>query len=57
MRGPVVPGDVDAAVRGLMAQYEALGDANVRLTAHPERIPALVEAVDSARARRPGCWC
>ncbi|MFP5371649.1 MAG: TetR/AcrR family transcriptional regulator, partial [Actinomycetes bacterium] len=25
MRGPVEPGDVDAAVRGLMRQYEALG--------------------------------
>ena len=51
MRGPVAPGDVDAAVRGLMLQYEALGDANLRLVALAERIPALVEGVELARAR------
>ena len=50
MRGPVVPGDVDAAVRGLMRQYEALGDANVRLVAVAERIPDLARAVEFGRA-------
>ena len=51
MRGPVAPGDADAAVRGLMRQYEALGDANVRLSALAERIPTLAQAVEVARAR------
>ena len=50
IRGPVVPGDVDAAVRGLMRQYEALGDANVRLAAVAERIPELARAVEFGRA-------
>ncbi len=50
MRGPVVPGDVDTAVRGLMRQYEALGDANVRLAAVAERIPELARAVEFGRA-------
>jgi AcrR family transcriptional regulator len=50
LRGPVVPGDVDAAVRALMRQYEALGDANVRLAAVAERIPELARAVDFGRA-------
>jgi AcrR family transcriptional regulator len=50
IRGPVVPGDVDAAVRGLMRQYEALGDANVRLAAVAERIPELAKAVEFGRA-------
>jgi AcrR family transcriptional regulator len=49
MRGPVVPGDVDAAVRGLMRQYEALGDANVRLAVVAERIPELARAVEFGR--------
>jgi len=50
MRGPVAPGDLDAAVRGLMRQYEALGDANVRLAAVAERIPELARAVEFGRA-------
>jgi AcrR family transcriptional regulator len=50
LRGRIVPGDVDAAVRGLMRQYEALGDANVRLGALAERIPALARGVEFARA-------
>ena len=49
LRGPVVPGDVDAAVRGLMRQYERYGDANVRLVAVAERIPALDRAVEVGR--------
>lgn len=51
LRGPAVPGDVDAAVRGLMRQYEALGDANVRLVAAAERIPELARGVEFGRAR------
>jgi AcrR family transcriptional regulator len=49
LRGPVVPGDVDAAVRGLLRQYEAFGDGNVRLVAVAERIPALDRAVEVGR--------
>lgn len=51
LRGPVTPGDADAFVRGLMRQYEALGDANVRLAAMAERFPHLAEGVVVARAR------
>jgi AcrR family transcriptional regulator len=50
LRGSTVPGDVDAAVRGLMRQYEALGDANVRLVAAAERIPELARGVEFGRA-------
>jgi AcrR family transcriptional regulator len=49
LRGPVVPGDVHAAVRALMRQYEALGDANVRLAAVAERIPELARGVEFGR--------
>ncbi len=51
LRGPVPPGDADGFVRGLMRQYEVLGDANVRLAAVAERIPALAGGLDVARAR------
>lgn len=51
MRGPVVPGDLDAAVRGLMRQYEAIGDANIRLVAVAERIPELARGVEFGRTR------
>jgi hypothetical protein len=51
LRGPVRAGDVDAAVRGLMRQYEALGDANVRLVAAAERIPELARGIEFGRAR------
>ncbi len=50
LRGPVAPGDVTGFVRGLMRQYEALGDANVRLVAVGERIPALGQGLQMARA-------
>ncbi|MGY1696230.1 TetR/AcrR family transcriptional regulator [Geodermatophilus sp. SYSU D00814] len=50
LRGRAVPGDVPGFVRGLVRQYEALGDANVRLQAVGERIPALGAAVEQARA-------
>jgi len=50
LRGPVVPGDVDGAVRGLMRQYESFGDGNARLVAVAERIPALDRAVEVGRA-------
>ena len=51
LRGPVVAGDVAGFVRGIMRQYEVLGDANVRLAAVAERIPALAGGLDVARAR------
>ncbi|MGX5653179.1 TetR/AcrR family transcriptional regulator [Geodermatophilus nigrescens] len=51
LRGPVAPGDVAGFVRGLMRQYEALGDANVRLAGVAERIPALAPGMEFARGR------
>jgi AcrR family transcriptional regulator len=49
LRGPVRPGDVRTAVRGLMRQYEAIGDANIRLAAAAERIPELAAGLRQAR--------
>jgi AcrR family transcriptional regulator len=49
LRGPVRPGDVEAAARALMREYEALGDATVRLLAVAERIPELLEGIERAR--------
>ena len=49
LRGRVVAGDAAAAVRGLMRQYEALGDATVRMTAAAERFPALAPGLATAR--------
>lgn len=54
LRGSVPGGDVAAAVRGLMRQYEALGDANVRLAAVAERIPELARGLAFARASHTG---
>ncbi|RZU31742.1 TetR/AcrR family transcriptional regulator [Blastococcus saxobsidens] len=51
LRGTVAPGDVAGFVRGLMRQYEALGDANVRLAAVAERIPALGAGLQLGRSR------
>jgi AcrR family transcriptional regulator len=50
LRGRVVPGDVPGFVRGLLRQYEALGDANVRWQAAAERVSALGEGLAGARA-------
>lgn len=49
LRSPVAVGDVEGAVRGLVRQYEALGDANVRLAAVAERLPALAPGLAFAR--------
>jgi AcrR family transcriptional regulator len=51
LRGQVKPGDVRGAVRGLMRQYEALGDANVRWAALAERFPEIAQATEHARTR------
>ncbi len=50
LRGPVRAGDVDGAARALMREYEALGDATIRLLAVAERIPELMEGIEKARA-------
>lgn len=49
LRGVVEPSDVAGTVRALMRQYEALGDANVRLAAAAESIPLLAEIAAGAR--------
>lgn len=54
LRGTTAPGDVTAAVRGLMRQYEALGDGNVRLAAVAERIPVLARGLQSVRGDHLG---
>ncbi len=54
LRGSPPAGDVRATVRGLVRQYEQLGDANVRLQAAAERIPALAAGLDAARREHLG---
>lgn len=49
LRGPVRPGDVDGAARALMREYEAIGDATIRLLVVAERIPVLMEGIEKAR--------
>jgi len=49
LRGDPQPGDVPAAVRGLMRQYERYGDANVRMAVLADRIPAIGELVERGR--------
>lgn len=49
LRGDPKPGDVQAAVRGLMRQYERYGDANVRLAMLAERIAPVGQFIDQAR--------
>ncbi len=48
-RNAVQPGDTDAAVDVLLAQYEAVGLANFRATCEERRVPALKAALDDAR--------
>ena len=43
-------GDVREAVRRLYDSYEARGDANIRLIAQEDRIPAVKQMVDAGRA-------
>ncbi|HEX2102292.1 MAG TPA: helix-turn-helix domain-containing protein [Solirubrobacteraceae bacterium] len=55
-RGEGVPGDVDGAVAALVAHYERLGDAVVRLLAEEVRHPELAVHADRGRAYHAG-WC
>ena len=49
LRGVVEESDVAGTVEALMRQYEALGDANVRLAAAAESIPLVAEIAAGAR--------
>jgi AcrR family transcriptional regulator len=49
LRGEVQPSDVTGCVQALMRQYEALGDANVRLAAVVDIIPVVAEIAEMAR--------
>ena len=49
LRNAGEPGDTEAAVQALMAQYEASGLANFRATCEEHRVPALKAALDDAR--------
>jgi len=44
------PGDLDAAVRGLLAHYEAWGDRSLRFLAQEQRVAAMRRVADSGRA-------
>ena len=54
LRGDPRPGDVQAAVRGLMRQYERYGDANVRLAMVADRIDAVGQFIEQARTSHLG---
>jgi AcrR family transcriptional regulator len=49
LRGVVRPSDVIGCVQALMRQYEALGDANVRLAAVADIIPVVAQIAEVAR--------
>ena len=44
------PGDLDAAVRGLLAHYEMWGDRSLRFLAQEQRVAAMGRVVDAGRA-------
>ena len=44
------PGDLDAAVRGLLAHYEEWGERSLRLLAQEERVAAMRRVTDAGRA-------
>jgi AcrR family transcriptional regulator len=55
-RGDVVPGDVAGAVRALVAHYERVGDAVLRLLAEEARRPELRTLAERGRAYHAR-WC
>jgi len=50
LRGRPAPGDVAAAARAVVRQYERFGDANVRAAPLAERLPVLRQLRDQGRA-------
>lgn len=44
------PGDVDAAIRGLVEHYEVWGERSLRFLAQEERVPAVKRVTDAGRA-------
>ena len=48
-RAPTPPGDVDAAVRTLLDQYERIGDMNIRALEQEQQLPLLHRALTDAR--------
>lgn len=49
LRAPTPPGDVDAAIRSLVAQYEIIGPVNIRALEQEEALPLLHRMLDEAR--------
>ena len=50
VRGNATPQDAPSAVAQIVDQYEASGDGNVRLAMQDQRVPAVADAMDFARA-------
>jgi AcrR family transcriptional regulator len=48
-RPPTPPGDVDAAVRALVDQYERIGDLNIRALEQESQLPLLHRTLTDAR--------
>ena len=49
-RWSAAPGDLRAAVRGLLAHYEAWGEKSLRFLAQEGRVPAMRRVTDAGRA-------
>jgi len=48
-RKPTAPGDVAAAVRALLNQYELIGEVNIRALEQEDQLPLLHRALDEGR--------
>lgn len=49
LRVPTAAGDVDAAIRSLLAQYEAIGRLNIRALEQEDALPLLHRMLEDAR--------
>jgi len=50
LRVPTAPGDIDAAVRSLLDQYERMGDMNIRALEEEDQLPLIHRMLQYARA-------
>jgi len=50
LRAPTAAGDVDAALASLVAQYERIGDMNIRALEAEDQLPLLHRALTDARS-------
>ncbi len=56
VRRDAAPGDLDGATRAIVAHYEELGDAVLRVLAHEARVAAAADVAAEGRSRHVE-WC